>query len=40
MDFDLEGVSGYSIGFKEVSSGVIAEMILDQPTGTIVATTE
>lgn len=36
--FDLEGMSGYSIEFKEGSSGVVAEMVLHQPNGTFVAT--
>jgi len=38
MAFDLEGASGYSIEFKEESSGAIAEMVLHQPNGTFVAT--
>jgi len=38
MAFDLESVSGYSIEFKEDTSGAIAEMVLHQPNGTFVAT--
>ena len=35
--FDLEGLSGYSVEFKQEESGAVNELVLTQPNGTFVA---
>ncbi len=35
--FDLEGLSGFSVEFKQEKSGKVTEAVLFQPNGTFVA---